>query len=475
MYGARRLAFLCAAVAALALILFVIKIIPSPTASGTEIVFREGEPGDISFISIQNAYGLFEVRSEEDGYTVHDIPARHVDYDRFVKLMGDLAAPRAKGVAAEKPADRSVYGLDTPRAEVAVQYKSGPDFKLYIGDVEPVGKSVYFSVQGNSAVYLMDAAVAANMTCAPKDFIDRRVTEELTFASPLDAVINAAFIGGGLERAISIVSVMHGGEEIRRAALSFGAATHLVHTGDDVLKLDQTYGIKMLGALTGIVAKDVEAYNCTSERLEAMGFGTPWMIADFSVIIDDGGSISNYTLFFLPADSGEYLVKLGGEDVVYRVERPDFMDIDPGRLTARWFLTPFIMDLRGVRVVAGDNCLNFKLSGKSNADRKVALDGVDFDMKKFRKLFRLLTGASNDGESLTAAYGGTEPIVSVEYEYSNGLKDNDIIEFRRGPPRRLAVSVNGKQVSYGMRDAYAKRVSEACAAILNGEDFDINW
>jgi hypothetical protein len=300
--------------------------------------------------------------------------------------------------------------------------------------------------------------------------------------------VNAAFAGGGYERPIVIESVTYGGEELRRRALSFGAATHLVRIGDDTFKLDQTYGIKALGALAGITATGVEAYNCAPALLDEMGFGTPWLTADFDMAYDSSGARRGYRLAFVPADGGGFLARRDGDDVVYRVPRLEFMDMDPGRLMARWYLSPLIMDLRGVAVTAGGRELRFTLSdgvagsgvsggsGGAAADRSVSLDGAAFDIGAFRKLFRLLVSASNDGEELAAQTPVEhEPIVTIEYDYLSGLKKADIIEFRRGPTRRLAVTLNGRQVRYGMRDAYAARVAEACAAILAGDDFDEHW
>jgi hypothetical protein len=283
-----------------------------------------------------------------------------------------------------------------------------------------------------------------------------------------------------------IESVSYGGEELRREALSFGAASHIARIGEDSFKLDLTYGAAILNALIDITANGVEAYNCADERLRSMGLLSPWLLVDFDAL-GGGGGIYSLMLSVSPAGGGQYLIRRGGEDVVYRTGRLPFMEIDPGKLTARWYLSPLIMDLRGVTVEADGATLDFTFSGVSNADKSVTLDGAAFDISIFRKFYRLLISASSDGEPLNGTSGSNDeplngtsesgggPLIKIEYRYLDGLKQPDIIEFQRGGPRRLTVSINGRQNRFGMHETYAKRVAEACEAIRNGVDFDENW
>jgi hypothetical protein len=341
MYRASAFVILGAAIAALSLILCFLKFYPTGQDLSSALIIRDGDPTDIVYLGIQNSHGFFEIRSSGEGYEVHDIPAPLVDYSRFVKLMTDCASLRAKKIAVENPRlgmgnskgseiivdsdsldaldaldaldtldalgdlndldDQdaldvldafddlddlnalAVFGLDNPVSTVHVQYKSGPDMTLNIGCVEPISENVYFMVMGKNPIYLMDAATAANFTCAPKDYVSRRVTDDPGLASPLGSITSVSFAGGGLDRPVNIVSVMNGGEGLRRKALSYGAASHLVNVGDDTFKLDETYGYEILGALMNIKAVDIEAYNCSDAQLEYMGFYAPWMTVDISV------------------------------------------------------------------------------------------------------------------------------------------------------------------------------------------------
>ena len=555
--GRKRFILLGAIAAALAFVFIMLKINP-PGRETQEIIIRQGEPGDIRRLLIQNGFGEFEIRYTGEGYEVHDIPAPLVDYDRFMELMEFCATPRANKLAARPAsgvnADKDMangasdvagvsmandasdvagigmangagdgvgeeagngfgaYGLETPAATVSVQYVSGPDLTFYIGGFEPVSKSVYFNVAGNRSVYLMDTKIAADFLCPPKGYISLDVTESSAFTSPLSAVIDASFFGGGLERPVVIESVAYGGEELKRLALSYGAASHLVHLGDDTFELDQTYGIQVLGSLLGITAADIEAYNCTNDELFGMGILTPWLYIDFDLAVSNygnadaggdsveygggadagvdvggGGSSGgvggyegnafNLRLSVVPLGDGKYLVRRNAEDIVYITDKLAFMSIDEEKLMNRWYLSPMIMDLSGVSASVSGFDLNFELGGESNAGRTVKLNAENFDITVFRKFFRLLTSASNDGELLSDSDLNVDALVTViEYRYLDPLKPPDRIEFYMGPgTRKLIAVVNGKPVKYGIRSMFYTRVTEACYAILDGKDFDADW
>jgi hypothetical protein len=488
--GARRLVVLGAVAAALAIFLLILKLTPPPSP-GQSVSIREGEPDEIRLLQIQNTHGAFEIRRSGEGYEVHDIPAQLVDYQRFLHLMGDCASLRAARIAASREDDLAAYGLAAPSASVLVRYASGSDLEFYIGNIEPVSKNVYFSVRGKSPVYLMNAATAYNFTCEPDAYIDRQVTEELALSSPISAVIGADFHGTGIERSISVESALYGGDEVRRKALSFGAASHLVRMGGDCFEMDQTYGVEVLGSLLGVRASGVEAYNCSNGRLAEMGFNEPWLIIDFNYVNSAEGDMRKLTLSVTPVRNGAaqpatraeamYLIRRNNEDIVFRSGFLPFMGVDAGKLMTRRYLSPLIMDLDGVSVAAaavGDK-LDFTLGAESNAEKTVMLNGKQFDITVFRKLYRLLTSASHDGEPAGEIGDLTEtpadPLITVEYRYRDAGKPPDIIKFYRGPVRKLIAVINGKPVQFGMRDAYAARVAEACAAIKADRDFDEIW
>lgn len=463
-----------AVVAALAVGLAVLLLNP-PKADDGGLVIYDTAPSNIQTIEVENGFGRYTVRAEGEGYHVHDIPAELVDHDTFMLLMNSSSNVKAKQLVEEKPDDLALYGLDAPMARVKVTYKQGKSLELALGKVETVGGGVYFQAGGGGAVYLMDTYKALSFTSAAANYISRNVTEPLALSSPLSAVLDASFIGGGLQAPVVVQSVSAGGEVLAREALSYGAVTHLVRLGDDTFELDQTYGIEVLGSLLGIRAKTVEAYNCSPEQVAAYGFGTPWLQAEFDLMNNMDGEVYRLLLSVVPIEDGEYLIRRNEEDIIYRVPQQAFMQIDPGKMMMRWYMTPLIMDLSGVTVTGGGQTLDFEISGETNAEKQASLNGAPMDMALYRKFHRLLTSASNDGERLEAPQVAGQPLLVIEYRYNDPEKAPDRVEFYPGEVRKVTVVVNGNPIEYGMREMFVTRALEACKAVLAGEDFEENW
>ena len=438
----RSLIGLAVVTGALAILVALLLWFPDREKNG-ENRFRDGNAADIQTVEIENQRGAFTVRAADGGYIVHDIPAALVDYGRFSTMMEACANLRAirrvDGSTAGGVRELAEYGLDPPAAEVRVEFDGGPPLAFRVGRMEIVTGCVYFTVNGEDDIYMMEGRYGACFTGSPKDYITRAVTEPLVLSSPLSALLDVSFSGEGVAESFTVRSVASGNVETKREALSFGAVTHLVNAGGLIAELDQTEGIAALGALIGITALDIEAYNCTPEQITAFGLDDPRLRVSFDIMNNTEGVATPLTLDFVPVPSlvqpaanssgsgkPEYLVRRNGEDIVFRVTELPFMRLNPRRLMTRWYLTPLIMDLGGLRVTAGEHDLDFSITGKSGSVLAVTLGGRPLDVELFRKLHRLLVSANREVTSLerraaenTAADAVApmeiEPVASVEY------------------------------------------------------------
>jgi hypothetical protein len=129
---------------------------PSPE-NNNPLTLRDSKASDIKTASIQNKYGTFNIAAEDGGYTSDDIPPAILDIQEFYDLMTYCAAVNVKQVVDEAPGDLSLYGLDKPEASVDVVYSDDSELKFYIGNQERITGNYYCSVEGKSAVYLMEA------------------------------------------------------------------------------------------------------------------------------------------------------------------------------------------------------------------------------------------------------------------------------------------------------------------------------
>jgi hypothetical protein len=260
-------------------------------------------------------------------------------------------------------------------------------------------------------------------------------------------------------------------EQMRDAA-SFGVATHLIRS-PALHEIDQKECIEVFASLGGLLNKDVLAYNCSDEALEAYGFGNPWAQAEFD-FQRDADTEPEHIVLRAARYQGEYIVIRDDQRTVHRIENEAFIETSYERLAMRWFLTPFITDLHSLELTLGGERLYFTFSGASNRTLEVFLNGKTLDIVLFRKFYALLISAANDGVLLKQPVPKTAELMSLTFFYKDELKKPDVMKLFEGELRRLNVQVNGR-TEFAMLRRYLTVLSAAADSLIRGNDFAADW
>jgi hypothetical protein len=178
----------------------------------------------------------------------------------------------------------------------------------------------------------------------------------------------------------------------------------------------------------------------------------------------------------------EYLLVRDDQQVVHRIENKAFISTSYEKLVSRWFLTPFITDLESIRIELGPDAgqragqTNFviRLSGEDNRSLKASLNGRPLDIGLFRKFYRLLISASNDGVLLERPVREGPPLLTATFAYRDRNKKDDAMIFSRGSLRRLNVAVNGV-TEFSVLERYLGVSAAALEALAEGGDFSTDW
>lgn len=447
------------------------------TAPGSETesyVFSAREVTDITSVQVENENGTVSVTTQDGGYLIDGVPSELVDTDAFIEFLTACSQVATQQRAAGGGADAAQYGLSEPRAQMTASYSDGETLTLYLGAQESVSGDYYFSIEGESGVYLLPEELAQWYLIPKESLISFYVTPELAVSSPLSALQDVTFSGGPLDAPVTIESVSAGDEEVQQLARSFGAATHIVR-GAGVYELDQTYALEMLTPLCGMTGDSIVAYGLTEEQEDAMGFADPYMQVEFDYL-NGAETAEHYILRFLPAmeDGSYFYVNAKGSGVVYIIARPAFLDISYEKLLLRWFLSPLLMDVSGITVESSAGRYDFAIDNTDARNPVVTLDGAAVDVELFRDFFQLLGSAANDGTYLGVQPAPSgEAVMTITYHYTDGKAD-DVMALYAGDSRRVNVYVNGV-CEFAMRDVFVERVNQALPALAAGESFDINW
>jgi hypothetical protein len=399
-------------------------------------------------------------------------------YAEYLLMLLDEAA-RVEYVelvsVIEKPVTQlklASYGLDQPTGSVLIRYSSGESLGLLFGAVERISGGQYFMVEGGDTVYLMDHSRVVRFLQPLKRFINFEIVPVRTVSSPLSTIKSLTLSGRAFPQPVVISEIRADNEEEMREALGFGAVTHLVRS-PRLRKIDQKEAIDVFGSLSGLLNIEVLDYNCSDAALAEYGLDDPLVKAEYVFKRGDNfeplGIVLRVALY-----QGSYVLVRDDQRVVHRMEKKAFFVTSYEKLVSRWFLTPFITDVKSIAVRSGGRDYRFELSGEDNRSLEADLDGAKLDMALFRKFYTLLVSASSDGLLLEDPAPSGTPLLSVTFYYRAPLKASDTMVFSPGSLRRLYVTVNGV-TEFACLQRYAQTLDTALSALARGEDFSSDW
>ncbi len=435
--------------------------------------FSQREPTQIARIDVSNAEGSYAISydSLEGGYVIGDVPAELADMDRFIQFMMNAANLGAE--AAIQGAGRlDDYGLEKPQAQITVSFDDGQSLRFDLGDQEKVSGNYYLALEGRDGVYLYGKAAAEAFLADQSYFVSRQVTPPLQVSSPLSAIRDAEFSGKQLDETIRIQAVMGANDEIRKDALSFGAATHLVR-GRATHELDQAGGIRVLGSLLGIQAIKVEGYNLGDDELRSYGFDDPDMQVSF-VLGDRALADPRIELKLVRAGDDSFYAMVGGRNVVYLINRPAFYDLRYEDLIMRYFISPMLVDVKGLSIRTPEESYEVSYDRTPEREEIITLNGKPIASEAFHAFYRLVTSAAADGELVRAEAPQNEASLEIIYRYKTEQKPDDVLRFYPGSPRRMLVQVNDV-IELDIRESFVTRLIAACQSLASGTAIEENW
>ncbi|MDD4583801.1 MAG: DUF4340 domain-containing protein [Eubacteriales bacterium] len=435
---------------------------------------EERDPMEIVSVEVNNEHGFYSVTQEGGGFLVYDVPSDLVNGDYLELLLDECSRIAVRDVIKENAESLELYGLEKPRARVNILYKDYTAVTLLIGNVESMSDGVYMMVEGENTVYITPQANTIRFTMPVENYIQYQITPTKYTDSSLAVIRDITFSGTCLPEPIIIEYVDEKNEQHMRDAASFGVATHLIRS-PGLHELDQSKGVSVFQSLLGIVSEEIIAYNCSEEILASYGFDRPYMIVDFSIVNGpEGTNLEAYCLKVVKSESGEFLMTCNENGVIYRILDVAFTSVVYEELVMRWFLTPFITDLETMTVITATDKMNFTFTGYKNKDLAVFLKGTPLDTELFRSYYRLVISACNDGSLRIKESPQGDPLFTVEFNYKDHKKANDVMKIYKGDFRRVYVEVNGN-AEFAMKETYLNRVLEAGTNLQAGEPIEENW
>ena len=261
-------------------------------AEDGSIPLLDGTPATLESVSIQYGGDTLTLRPSDDGWTLTEDPAYHLDDSACSTIRTALAGMKAKRQLEAQPGEN--YGFDAPRLVVNVS-AAGESTTLTVGAENPVTGDVYVRREGGDAVYTVDAA--------------RFHCMEQTKAELFGAFSPAGITVSDIE---AVRYTLQSGETLTLRPLYDGWTL----TEDPAYHLDDSACSTIRTALAGMKAKrQLEA-----QPGEDYGFDAPQLVVNVSA----AGESTTLTVGAENPVTGDVYVRREGGDAVYTVDAAKF-------------------------------------------------------------------------------------------------------------------------------------------------------
>ena len=246
-------------------------------------------------VSIQYGGDTLTLRPSDDGWTLTEDPAYHLDDSACSTIRTALAGMKARRQLEAQPGED--YGFDAPRLVVNVS-AAGENTTLTVGAENPVTGDVYVRREGGDAVYTVDAARFRCMEQTKAELFGAFSPAGIT-VSDIEAV--SYTLQSGETTKLQSVS-----QPTEADSTTYQTVWQLTDEPDAALDTDKT------DALLAALASYVTGQN-TAADLSAYGFDAPLVTAE--VTTADG----TVTLTYAIGTDGYYMM-VSGDSSVYTVD-----------------------------------------------------------------------------------------------------------------------------------------------------------
>ena len=247
-------------------------------AEDGSIPLLDGTTATLESVSIQYGGETLTLRPSDDGWTLTEDPAYHLDDSACSTIRTALAGMKAKRQLEAQPGED--YGFDAPRLVVNVS-AAGESTTLTVGAENPVTGDVYVRREGGDAVYTVDAA---RFRCMEQT----------------KAELFGAFSPAGITVSQSV------SQPTEADSTTYQTVWQLTDEPDAALDTDKT------DALLAALASYVTGQNTAADP-SACGFDAPLVTAE--VTTADG----TVTLTYAIGTDGYYMM-VSGDSSVYTVD-----------------------------------------------------------------------------------------------------------------------------------------------------------
>lgn len=449
------------------------------TAAPASKLLYDKDPQDISKLTVKNEYGEYEIiRIGEGGdasWTIMEIADMPISSAQIGTLLESAGSITSRKTVAEDPEDISIYGLTEPSAVVTAAFSDGANTvrTITVGNPTPDESMRYITVDGDTTVYAVYGSAVKCFLNDRNDVINKVVYTAKTAENAEDTTDYTQIKKITVNRSdLDYDFVVEYDVRQDDDSIMTGNSSSYVVTSPVFRDLNPDKSSAFTGNIFGLTASGLGPLDPSEEDLAACGIDESAARVTFEI---NGGDVVRLVIGkeYINEEgkkAGRY-VTVNDTPLIYIFEESSLpwltakpLDIVTNMITSNYVFTLRSMDITGSGINMG-----FTMTGSSNDDFEVKLNGTEVDKDKFKTFYQFILRMPS--EEIYFEETGAEPTVSINIKTENG---SDLIELLPSEGRKAIIRLNGKTV-YKCASAYIDRLLDNIRLYENGEDIISNW
>lgn len=453
-------------------------VVEETTVTEKETLSRllyDKDPSQITNIHVLNETGEYDiVKYSDSSWFVKDFIGVPHSTAAINDILEEAATLTSQQVASQSAEDLSVYGLDSPRAEVTISFEDSSNTvkEICIGSDSPSSGLTYLCIKGEDTVYAVNTSEIDSYLDDRFSFIAKTVYTAKTAEDEEDTTdytkVNSITIS---RKDIDYDIVLeYDTRQDDEDAIYGNSSTHIM-TSPVHLDLNPDNAYTTLSGVFGLTAQEIAVIAPTDEMMAEYGLADPYATVSFDIV---GGDFNIAFGNEYVDENGNALGRYGyaeGIDIIYMFDSASipWADIMPMDIAMSLIVSTYIYSIDSIDVQTADKSAHFELNGDSS-DFKVECDIADvISSDDFKTFYQYILKAP--AEELFLTENNDEAKITVSITTADGT---DVLEFVESEDRMTVIRLNG-QTSFKCRTSYTNRLIENLDHLLNGESIVEVW
>lgn len=380
------------------------------------------------------------------------------DHDSQIlsKTMTDSLAEQCSYMSATQIVDKSgkrydEYGLKKPRATVKAIFSDNSEVIMYVGNDAPDNKGVYFRMDGNATVYLVQKNMV-NMFLTDKL---QMFSKTMSYSFNTDYKIQKVSISGtNYKSSINIEPVNNNANFcnfiMTKPYREICSNSFLENFGESL------YGLEG----TTVVAVDV-----TADDMKKYGLDKPYI--EVAVSASDNTSAR---IIASKADSDKncYIMKKGGT-IIYKMSTSElsWYNVNYRNFLDESIIVPNVSYLVSTDIAYNGKSYHYDISHTTKKNdiyedivtTTVMYNGSEINYMNFSVFINNVAGISRS-DALPKSIQNCEKIFGIKYSFDGDSKLTDTLELYRTNDKQIIVTLNGNIEGYTSSDYVEKLLAQ---------------